>query len=67
MLAESLLALWGHLSVPVLGLAGSVGFWSVDSSLSIHFGPVAIGLMGYLVGTYLGLIASAVLFTPAAL
>ena len=28
---------------------------------------VAIGLLGYLVGTYLGLIASAVLFTPAAL
>ena len=28
---------------------------------------VAIGLLGYLVGTYLGLIASAVLFTPSAL
>ena len=62
-LGETLVASQAAIGGPSTALALATSLKRGELALP----AVAIGLLGYLVGTYLGLIASAVLFTPAAL
>ena len=62
-LGETLVASQAAIGGPSTALALATSLKRAELALP----AVAIGLLGYLVGTYLGLIASAVLFTPAAL
>lgn len=62
-LGETLVASQAAIGGPSTALALATSLKRSELALP----AVAIGLLGYLVGTYLGLIASAVLFTPAAL
>ena len=62
-LGETLVASQAAIGGPSTALALATSLKRPELALP----AVAIGLLGYLVGTYLGLIASAVLFTPAAL
>ena len=62
-LGETLVASQAAIGGPSTALALATSLKRGELALP----AVAIGLLGYLVGTYLGLIASAVLFSPAAL
>ena len=62
-LGETLVASQAAIGGPSTALALATSLKRSELALP----AVAIGLLGYLVGTYLGLIASAVLFTPAVL
>ena len=62
-LGETLVASQAAIGGPSTALALATSLKRSELALP----AVAIGLLGYLVGTYLGLIATAVLFTPAAL
>ena len=62
-LGETLVASQAAIGGPSTALALATSLKRGELALP----AVAIGLLGYLVGTYLGLIASALLFTPAAL
>ena len=62
-LGETLVASQAAIGGPSTALALATSLKRGELALP----AVAIGLLGYLLGTYLGLIASAVLFSPAAL